>query len=79
MLAEILFILFVVITVLSIMAIKHLGNKIVGLVPEYEKIFIGITRGKIVVVSLFGLFPAFLTLHYGALASVPKLCEKLIG
>ena len=79
LLAEVLTILFIVITILSVIAIKYFGNKKAELFSEYSNILITITRGKMVAVSLFGLFPAFLTFFYGALVEVPKMCEKLIA
>lgn len=79
LLAEALTILFTVITILSVIAIKYFGNKMAELFPEYRKVLITITRGKIVAVSIFGLFPAFITFFYGTLSEVPKMCEKLIA
>ena len=79
LLAEILTVLFILITILSILAIRYFGKKKSELAPEYKKVLITITKGKIVAVCIFGLFPACLTFFYGALVEVPKSCVKLIA
>lgn len=78
LLAEFLIILFVIITILAIIAIKYLGARKIELAPEYAKMIRTITIGKMVIVSIFGFFPAFLTFFYGASAEVPKSCQTLI-
>ena len=79
LLAEIVTILFVLITILSIIAIKYFGDRKAELIPEYGHVIVTITRGKMVAVCIFGLFPAFLTFFYGALAEISKSCEKLVA
>jgi amino acid transporter len=79
MLAELLTVLFIIVTIMSVIAINYLGKKNAELVPEHQKLLMTITKGKIVVILIFGLLPAFLTFFYGTLVEVPKVCEKLVG
>ena len=78
LLAELLTILFITITTLSIIVLRYIGKKQEELFPEYSNIVTTITRGKIVIVGIFGLLPAFLTFFYGALGEVRKMCEGIV-
>ena len=79
LLAEILIGLFVVVTTLSIVALKYIGNIVAELIQEYEKIVNTIMRGKIVLVSIFGLLPAFLTYFYGIPDAIPTSCQNILS
>ena len=78
LLAEVLTFLFVVVTVLSLIAIRYIGLRKAELCPEYDKIFKNITMGKIIIVFIFGIFPAFLIFYYSVIREVPKSCENLV-
>ena len=79
LLAEIITLIFIFVTVLSIIAIRYLGQKFSELASEYEDVISVFTKGKMVVVAIFGFFPAFVTFKYGVLVEVPKLCVKLLA
>jgi hypothetical protein len=64
-LAEVLSEAFFVVTILAAFAVKKSGSLEIELAPEYEPVIKKLTRGKVVVVLLFGFFPFFLTLFYG--------------
>lgn len=74
-LAEALSILFVVVAILCSHAIRSLGSIESSLASEYEHIIKQLTKGKVTVVLIFGLFPALLTLFYGVLGETPAICQ----
>ncbi|MYM63685.1 hypothetical protein [Pseudomaricurvus sp. HS19] len=78
-LAETLSALFLLVALLGVYGVRALGRIEATLAPEYAGILRRLTRGKIVVVLLFGLFPALLTFCYGVLGAVPAFCSSLVS
>lgn len=76
-LAETLTAVFVLVAILSILAVINLGKEKSKLIPEYADEVRSMTIGKVVVVVIFGFFPAVLTFFYGVLGMVPIYCQKL--
>jgi hypothetical protein len=73
-LPEALSILFFIVMVLALFAVKVLGKIEAELAPEYEEILAKLSKGKMLVVLIFGSLPCFLTLFYGVFGRTPSFC-----
>ncbi|MCG8672751.1 MAG: hypothetical protein MI867_25345 [Pseudomonadales bacterium] len=79
LLAESLVVMFIVVAFLCSYAIYRLGKVRSRLNSDHSDLVISFAKGKIVVVMIFGFFPAALTFFYAVNVVVPSACQALIS